>query len=150
VQGARPLVRILPALTAAAALALSGYLLINARDAGRLEEATSALDAHHYTRALERADAVGTRPASAGALAVRARALAALGNPAAALPAFRAAVERTPHDADLRRDWAVLLLRSGQRRAARVQMTRALALNPDLSLPDGFSPRRLRNQGAER
>jgi Tfp pilus assembly protein PilF len=132
-------------IAVAASLVLSGYLLLGARDASRLDDATAALEQHHYTQAIERAGQVNMRPATGGALAVRARALVGLGRAKAALSAYRDAVSRAPSDWQLRSEWAQLLLRTGQRAAAQTQMNRARALNPLLVLPQGFSARTLRN-----
>ena len=58
-----------------------------------------------------------------------------------ALTTFQAAAERTPQDWELRRDWAVLLLSTGNRSGAQRQMNQALELNPMLPLPPGFRAR---------
>ena len=54
--------------------------------------------------------------------------------------ALRAAVLRDPNNWVLQRDYAIVLLRLGERQAARERMGRAQALNPRIVLPTGFRP----------
>jgi Flp pilus assembly protein TadD len=63
----------------------------------------------------------------------------AAGDVPAALDQFRAAAHRDPRNFAIHRDWAVALLRAGERERARRRMAKALALNPRLILPPGFT-----------
>lgn len=74
------------------------------------------------------------------ARAARANARAALltGDLAGAERGLTRAATWAPNDWAVQRDLAVVLLRAGHRRDARVAIRRALALNPRLELPPGF------------
>lgn len=114
------------------------FLFNGARDARHVNRAEAMLAQGRYGGALQQVDGIHAAPAGAVALNIRAHALAGLGQLYPALKAYKKAAERAPSDWELRRDWAQLLLRVGQRRSAGIQMGRALALNPRLRIPEGF------------
>lgn len=109
-------------------------------DAGALRKLRSAERAGSggdYAKAAAIAAGIHREPAATRARLVEAYALRAEGRPAAALAAFRAAAAADPARASIHRDIAALLLARGDRRAAKAELTVALALDPRIELPPG-------------
>jgi Flp pilus assembly protein TadD len=121
-------------------LLTAGYLFVSAREADVLRDANRLGLQGRYADALAQARRVSRPPADARAELVEAYALRELGRPVAASAAFARATRRDPGNWVIRRDWAVVLAQLGRQRQAGVQMARALALNPRMSLPPGFLP----------
>jgi Flp pilus assembly protein TadD len=128
----------LPHAAIALVCAVLGISLLAAgRDESRLQRAGDDLRAGRSAAALGEVDGLGG-DAGARAEATRGYAHLGLGELDAARSALRAAVRRDPNNWVLQRDYAILLLRVGDRRAARERMGRARALNPRMALPSGF------------
>ena len=72
------------------------------------------------------------------AAALRGRAYRNSGRLQRARREFQIAVRRDPYNWVLQREYAVVLLRLGERAKARARMSRAKALNPRMLLPPGF------------
>jgi Flp pilus assembly protein TadD len=114
------------------------YLGGTLRDERRLEDANDAALSGDYRGAAAEAATITRAPTRVHALTVRANALLALGRAAAAVRTFQRAANDAPNDAQIRRGWAVALLRAGRRAAAEHQLARAVALDPGIVLPAGF------------
>jgi tetratricopeptide (TPR) repeat protein len=125
--------------TALICLALAGYLAITARDEQHVKRANQLGQAGQYAAAVAEARQVTRAPAASRARLAQAYAEILRGHNAAALEQFREAARRDPNNFVIRRDWAFALLLVGRRQAAQTQMARALALNPRLQLPTGFT-----------
>jgi Flp pilus assembly protein TadD len=132
--------RLVSVLAAAACLALAGFLALGQRSESRLERASDAVAAGKPDAALAELDGL-TGQAAGRAAAIRARAHAARGDLPAAHRELRAALRRDPNSWVLHRDDAVVLLALGRRADARRAIERALALNPRMELPAGFTSR---------
>jgi Flp pilus assembly protein TadD len=126
-------------VAAVVCLAIATGLAFEAQRERTLQRANDAGLRSDHGEAVRLARDAAKGPTRARALHTVALASLAGGEPAAALSAFRSAAEAAPRNWKVRRDWAIALLRSGDRRAAQVQYSRALALNPLLQAPDGFS-----------
>jgi Flp pilus assembly protein TadD len=114
------------------------YFALERRDAERLRDANIAGAHGRFSQAVDASRAVKRAPAQARALLVEARAQRALGHRAAARRAFEQAARRDPNNWEIHRDWAILLSGLGDRAGAGRQMSRALSLNPRMTLPAGF------------
>lgn len=127
------------AATAAALACILGaaYLGSTWRQEIDVRNASDAASAGDYRRAIAEASKVSRAPTLVRALAVRGRAELAIGDAGAAEATFRRAAGAAPNDADIRRDWAVALTRLGRTTEAGRQLSRAIALDPGISLP-GF------------
>lgn len=130
--------RVLALLAALACLAGAGWMWVQRTDEVRLSDARDLLAQHRDPEAVAKAASVAHDPARFEALHTRALALARQNRFGSAASTFRAAAQLEPSDWTLRRDWALTLLRLGDRAAAQAQMSRALALNPRMQLPRGF------------
>lgn len=131
--------RLVTVLIAAGCLLAGLYLTLAGRDAEKVRDANRAAGAEQFDRALALAAQAKRRPATSQAAAIEARALASLGRNSRADAAFARATRTAPNDWRLYRDWAVVLLRRGEQLRARDAMVRALALNPRLEPPRGFT-----------
>jgi Flp pilus assembly protein TadD len=120
-------------------LLVGAYMAINARQEARVREANELGLKGRYAEAVAKSKDVSSRPALTRALIVRGVAALALTRPAEAGSAFAHAVRNDPNNWELRKDYAIALARLGERRRAQAQMARALALNPRLALPRGFT-----------
>ena len=130
----------LPLLAAAlVCAALGAYLALSSGSEATLERATDDVLAGRHADALAEVDDLDGE-ADRRADAVRGSAHLGRGALAPARSALRAAVLRDPNNWVLQRDYAIVLLRLGERARARARMSRALALNPRMPLPQGFSP----------
>jgi Flp pilus assembly protein TadD len=119
-------------------LLLAASMWSAAGDERRLERANAAGLRGDYRLALHEAGAVHDDAAAPRAAVTAAYALAGMRRYRAAAVRFAAAARQEPSNWTIRRDWARVLLAAGRRPQARVQMARALALNPRLRLPPGF------------
>jgi Flp pilus assembly protein TadD len=127
-------------LTAALACLGGAVALVGpARDEQRLHRAGIALAAGRTDRAESLAHGLTRRSVAAAAQRVVALAALQRGDIAAAGRAIDGAVASDPNDWALRLDQAVLLRRLGQTAGAQRAFERALALNPRLTVPPGFS-----------
>lgn len=131
-------VRLDVAIAAALCIAIAGALAIESGRERTLQQANDAGLVGDFTSAARLASEAGSGPTRARALHVEGLALLAAARTPDAVTTLRAATEASPRNWRVRRDWAVALLRSGNQRAARVQISRAYALNPLLTPPDGF------------
>jgi tetratricopeptide (TPR) repeat protein len=130
----------IPALAAAVAcLAAAAYLALHAGDEAKVRDAALLGAAGRYDAALARVDGLTREPSATRAWRIRAAALVGAGRVPEAEHAFAEAARRAPRDWTLRRDWALVRLSAGDRRGAARQMRLALALNPRLHLPPGFT-----------
>jgi tetratricopeptide (TPR) repeat protein len=114
------------------------YLGINAHDATLVKRANEQGLHHRYAQALDTAARVKHPPADARALLVTAYALRDQGRLPAASAAFSRAANRDPNNYEIHFNWALLLLRLGERSAAGREMGRAVELNPRLVPPLPF------------
>jgi Flp pilus assembly protein TadD len=129
----------LTAVALAAVCVLVGvYLTLGARDASRVRAANQLGLAGDYRGALTAARQVTRAPASRDAVLVQAYADVALGRYPAASAAFHRSLRLDPNNWRIYRDLATTLLALDARRSARIEMARALELNPKLVLPVGF------------
>jgi Flp pilus assembly protein TadD len=127
---------------AAVCLVLAGYLALTARDERHVQRANELGLQGHYAAAVAEARQVSRAPAASRARLTQAYAELYRGRLPAALDQFHEAARRDPNNYVVRRDWAFALLLAGRREGAQRQMARALALNPRLTLPAGFTRRR--------
>jgi len=113
------------------------YLAVSSRGEARLSHAHAQLLAGRNDEAL---DELARLEGEAGlrAATLRGRAYRNSGRLGPARRAFQTAVRRDPNNWVLQREYAVVLLRLGERAKARARMSRARALNPRLLLPPGF------------
>jgi len=113
------------------------YLAVSSRGEARLAEANIDLLAGRNTEAL--AELAGLEgEAGARAETLRGYAYRNSGRLQHARKAFQIAARRDPNNWVLQREYAVVLLRLGERAKARARMSRARALNPRAPLPRGF------------
>ncbi len=113
------------------------HLALTSADEARLDRANAAALAGRHDAALAELDGL------AGAAATRAEKLRAYayldtGQLRRSRDSFQSAVRRDPNNWVLQRDYAVVLLRSGERTRARARIRKARALNPRMVLPAGF------------
>jgi Flp pilus assembly protein TadD len=107
---------------------------LGAADASRVHRANDLGAAGHYAAAAAEAAAVHRAPADAAALLVRARALTADGDGAAARDAWRRVVRRTPNDWRIHEERAAALASLGAPGAVvAAAHRRARELNPWLT-----------------
>lgn len=125
-------------IAAVLCLAVAGGLAIESRREHRLQRANDAGLARNTVEAAQLAADAQSGPTRPRALHTEGLAHLAGGRIPRATVALRAAAEAAPFDWRVRRDWAIALLRAGDRRAAQVQISRAYALNPLLQPPPGF------------
>lgn len=137
-------VRLAALAVAALCAALGAYLALSWGDETRLQQARDELRRNHPARALARLDGLGGQ-ATGRTHVLRGYAYLGDGRPDRASKAFRLAVLRYPNNWELQRDYAIVLLKLGQRVRARARMQRALALNPRMQLPRGFRRRATRS-----
>jgi Flp pilus assembly protein TadD len=117
---------------------IAAYLALNATDARRIRRANELGARGFYSQAIAVAGKVSSGSQRGDALRVDGYSDLALGRDRDAIAAFRQALRHTPQDWVLHRDLASALLLVGARASARVEMGRALALNPKLVLPPRF------------
>jgi Flp pilus assembly protein TadD len=128
----------LPYAAVALVCALLGlYLATAAGDEGRLRQAEDDVLAGREAQALDELGGLDGEIAQR-AQAVRGYAHLGRGELGPARAALGAAVRRDPNNWVLQRDYAIVLLRAGERGEARERMGRAKALNPRMPLPAGF------------
>lgn len=130
--------RLLAFVVAACCLLVAANLQAGAREESRVRSASRAGLAGDFPAAITTARKVERAPAVDEADRIEAYAALGLGRFDDARAAFRTALKRRPNDWLMRRDLALTLVQLGRRRAARAQMSRALALNPRMKLPAGF------------
>lgn len=118
--------------------ALGAVLAVNSRHEARLERANADIASGRPAQALAELDGVGGDDGRAARL--RGSAYFGGGQVRLALAEFREAARRDPNDWVVQRDYAIVLLRAGQRGRARERMRAARALNPRMPLPRGFAP----------
>ena len=119
--------------------ALGTYLAVSSRVEAKLERASAHVSAGRGAEALTELVSVGGAAADRAAR-LRGAAHFAGGRLPLALDAFREAAARDPNNWLVQRDYAIVLLRSGDRVRARERMRTARALNPRMTLPSGFTP----------
>lgn len=116
---------------------LGVHLAVSSRGEGRSGRANAAVLAGNHARALTELEGldgeVGRR-----ASAVRGYAYFGTGQLRRARAELQKAARRDPNNWVLQRDYAIVLLRLGERPKARARMRRAVALNPRMLLPPGF------------
>lgn len=117
--------------------ALGTYLAVNSRVEARLERASADVSAGRHAQALSELDGLD---ASGRAARLRGAAYFGSGRLPRAVSAMRAAARRDPNNWLVQRDYAIVLLQSGERVRARARMRAARALNPRMALPPGFVP----------
>jgi len=128
----------LPFVAIAIVCAVLGvHLALTSADEARLDRASGALLAGRGDKALTELDGL---EGAVGQRAERLRAYAYLdtGQLTRSRAAFQTAVRRDPNNWVLQRDYAVVLLRTGERARARARISKAKALNPRIQLPVGF------------
>lgn len=130
--------RLIAPLAALACTLIGIYLAIHAHDEARLRAANRLALRGDLTGAIAVARVIERAPTASSAQRLTGEAELLKGRPALAAAAFLKSLVRVPNDWTVRRDLAVALLALGQRRAAQLEMARALQLNPQLSLPPGF------------
>ena len=118
--------------------ALGAFLAVNSRTETHLERAGAHVSAGRDAQALAELDGVGGEAGRAARL--RGAAYFAGGRRQLALAAMREAARHDPSNWLVQRDYAIVLLRSGDRVRARAHMRLARALNPRMALPSGFVP----------
>lgn len=126
---------------AAVCLLLAVSLWTASRDERRVERANAAGLRGDFEAAAREARAVTDGAAVPRAAAAEGYALAALAEWDRAAGAFARAARADPANWVIRRDLARVLLLAGRRGDAQREMGRALALNPRMALPPGFSAR---------
>jgi Flp pilus assembly protein TadD len=114
------------------------YLALNGTDARRIRHANELGARGLYSQAIAVAGKVSSASQRGDALRIAADTDLALGRDRDAVVAFRRALRHNPEDWLLHRDLASSLLLLGAQASARVEMGRALELNPKLVLPAGF------------
>jgi len=119
---------ILAAVCAVVALVLASA----ARDASHLHTAEIQGSHGNFIASMRAADQVKHQPSLSRARALRAYASLGIGDLPDADRWFRVAIQDSPNDWLLRRDWAHLLARMGRVRSAKTQIRRAGKLNPRL------------------
>lgn len=125
--------------TAAVCALLAVWLWDSGRSERTLQRANEAGLRGDYALAAREAGGITRGVTASRAHGVRAYAYAAQRKFGAAAREFRAALDGDPQNWRLRRDLGRVLLAVGDRRAAQAQMARALALNPRMALPAGFT-----------
>ena len=116
---------------------LGVYLAISSRGEARLERAHAHVLAGRSAEALAELEGLEGETGRRAA-ALRGRAYRDSGRLRRARRAFRSAVRHDPNNWVLQREYAVVLLRLGERANAQARMSRAKALNPRMALPRGF------------
>lgn len=117
---------------------LGVHLALQSRGEARLSRANADLTAGRNAEVL--AELKGLEgEAGRRAETLRGYAYLAGGRLGPARRALQAAVRRDPNNWVLQRDYALVLLRLGDRSKARARMSRAKALNPRMPLPPGFT-----------
>lgn len=116
---------------------LGAYLAVSSRGEAALARANAALLAGNHSEALSELEGVDGELAGR-ASAVRGYAYFRRGQLRPARAALQKAARRDPNNWVVQRDYAIVLLRLGERPKARARMRRALALNPRMLLPPGF------------
>lgn len=128
----------LPFVAVAVVCAVLGvYLAVSSAGEARLGRASADVLADRDAEALAELDGLGGE-ARRRAAALRGYAYLGTGQPGRARAAFQDAVQREPNNWVLQRDYAIALLRVGEREKAQARMRRARALNPRMLLPPGF------------
>jgi len=118
--------------------ALGFYLAVAGGVEAHLGRANADLLAGRDAEALAELDGLEGESARRAA-ALRGRAHLGLGQLRRARRALQQAARRDPNNWALQRDYAIVLLRLGQRAKAKARMRRARALNPLMVLPPGFT-----------
>lgn len=117
---------------------LGAYLAVNSRVEARLERASADVSAGRHAEALAELDGIDD---SGRAARVRGAAYFGSGRLPLAVAAMREAARRDPNNWLVQRDYAIVLLHSGELVRARARIRRARALNPRMALPPGFVPK---------
>jgi Flp pilus assembly protein TadD len=130
----------LAAIAAAVLCAATAIYLTGQREqAVRVERANELGTQGHFAAAAQEAARVTGRPASVEGRTVRGRALLALHRYAAADGQFAAGLRDEPKNWALHRDRAIALQALRRSSAADRELSLALALNPRMPLPPGFT-----------
>ena len=116
---------------------LGVYLAVSSRNEVRLGQARADVAAGRDAQALAELEGLGGESARRAA-SLRGTVYLRRGRLARARVEFEAATRRDPNNWVLQRDYAIVLLRGGERQEARERMQRARALNPRMPLPRGF------------
>jgi len=128
----------LPFVALAIVCAVVGiHLATTSAGEGQLSRANAAMLAGRDDAALAELDGLKGEAAQRAAK-VRAYAYLGKGELLRSRAAFQTAVRRDPNNWVLQRDYAVVLLRTGERARARARISKAKALNPRIQLPVGF------------
>ncbi|HEV2061213.1 MAG TPA: tetratricopeptide repeat protein [Solirubrobacteraceae bacterium] len=128
----------LPFVAVALVCAVLGiYLAVSSGSEASLARANADLLAGRYAEVLAELDGLGGQ-AGGRATALRGYAYLATGQLRRSRTALQEAVRRDPNNWVLQRDYAIVLLRLGEREKAQARMRTALALNPRMPLPRGF------------
>jgi len=113
------------------------YLASISGSEARLDRASTALVEDRSADALAELDGLKGE-AGRRAAGPRGYAYARRGQFKLSRAAFQKAARRDPNNWVLQRDYAIVLLRLGQRAKAQARMRRARSLNPRMPLPPGF------------
>ena len=116
---------------------LGVYLARSSATEARLGRASADVRADRHADALAELRGLGGE-AGRRAAPLRGYAHLGLGQVRKARAALRSAVRRDPNNWILQRDYAIVLLRLGERKRAGIRMRSARALNPRMPLPPGF------------
>ena len=128
----------LPFVAVALVCAVLGvYLAVSSAGEARLGRANADVLSDRDAEALAELDGLGGE-AGRRAAALRGYAYLGTGQLRRARAAFQDAARRDPNNWVLQRDYAIALLRGGERAKAQARMRRARALNPRMPLPPGF------------
>lgn len=128
----------LPFVAVALVCAVLGvYLAVRSADEARLDRASGHVLANRHAEALAELEGLEGE-ADRRAAGLRGYAYLGTGQLRRSRKAFQVAVRRDPNNWVLQRDYAIVLLRLGERAQARARMRRARALNPRMELPRGF------------
>lgn len=129
----------LPFVVVALVCAMLGiYLAANSGEEARLGRANADVLAGRGSEALAELEGLGGE-AGRRAAAPRGYAYLEVGKLERSRAAFQQAARRDPNNWVLQRDYAIVLLRLGERAKAQARMRRARGLNPRMQLPIGFT-----------
>lgn len=128
----------LPFVAVALVCAVLGiYLAVRSGDEARLDRANGHVLANRHVEALAELEGLEGE-ADRRAAGLRGYAFLGMGQLRRSRDAFRLALRRDPSNWVLQRDYAIVLLRLGERAQAQARMRTARALNPRMQLPPGF------------
>ena len=129
--------RLVPVAVAVVCAVLGVYLAMSSRGEARLHRADAHVLAGRNTAALAKLKGLDGEY-ERRAWVLRGYAYFGTGRLERARVELQKAVRRDPNNWVLQRDYAIVLLRLGERPKARARMRRAVALNPRMLLPPGF------------